>query len=250
MHTKLSSINHIGTLIAIGLAGFVFPSPVAQTYAQVPNPCQSDCFGDNPNYSYPSDAEQEECLQFGQRDARHDVAQDSLVEKFWGLPQPWHEVYARFMRERYEVHVDFVAADLVCERETSYWSGYNSISVREMERRFGQAIDDSTFAEAQRWWYDRMPGMKPLNRDSVLVGERLRRIAKEADAEGRVVVRFVITGKGGVTEAEVHPSFSLGSKLDSAAVHLVRELRFEPAELPAEAIKPRVSYPVDFKVND
>lgn len=212
--------------------------------AQLPPPCEMGCHSKPDSlYEYPSKAEQRECRRLGKRDARQDIARDSLVHKFWGLPQSWDEVYARFMEKRYGVTVDFVAADLVCERATSYWNGYNSVSISEIESRFGEGVIDSTYQDAKEHY----PSRDPLNYE-VLKTARYTTEARRDSVEGRVFIQFGVLPSGIPCELEVIRG--LGHGLDEEALEVVRKLRFEAAEdIERDTILWRMTVPVIFSLS-
>ena len=201
------------------LIGICLLAPAAE--AQLPPSCALNCWNKADSlYQFPSKAEQRECQRLGRRDAHRHVARDSLVHKVWGHPLPWSEVYPLLMDERYGVTVEFVAADLVCKRATSYWNGYNDVSVSEIENRFGEGIIDSTREHAREIFPDQ----------SMLNPEVLRNVQHTAEArrdsvEGLVIVSFDVTASGFPENLKIQQG--LGHGLDEKALDAVRRLRFQ-----------------------
>ena len=70
----------------------------------------------------------------------------------YGLPFPWDGEYARLLRERYGVKVNYVAGCVVTQDLVWYVDGYNSISEPRIRKRFGKDIFAECAADAQAGW--------------------------------------------------------------------------------------------------
>jgi hypothetical protein len=69
-----------------------------------------------------------------------------------GLPAPWEWDFARLLEERYGVQLNRVAGCNVPHSLRSYITGYNSVSVRLLEEKFGKDIFPECAAEARVMW--------------------------------------------------------------------------------------------------
>lgn len=71
---------------------------------------------------------------------------------------------------------------------------------------------------------------------------------KEAGIQGRVIVQFIVTRNGEVTQAEVLQG--IGGGCDQAALQAVRALTFEPGRQRGQAVNVRYSLPILFQLDD
>lgn len=205
-----------GFLVLIGVC---LLAPAAS--AQLPPSCEMSCWSKPDSlYQFPSKTEQRECRRLGKRDARRDVERDSLVHKVWGHPLPWSEAYPRLMKKRYGVTVEFVAADVVCKRATSYWNGYNDVSTSEIESRFGECVIDSTREHAREIF----PDQRMVNPE-VFKNVQHTAEARRDSVEGVVIVSFDVTASGVTKNLRIQQG--LGHGLDEKALDAVRRLRFQ-----------------------
>ena len=72
-------------------------------------------------------------------------------------------------------------------------------------------------------------------------------MAKRAGVEGRVIVQFVVSPQGNVTQPTVISG--KGAGLDKEAVRCVRQLKFKPGKQRGEAVPVKFSLPVNFTLN-
>ena len=70
--------------------------------------------------------------------------------------------------------------------------------------------------------------------------------AKEAGAEGRVLVQFVVDEEGDVTDPEV--TRGVHEALDAEAVRVVETLRFRPGRQDGEPAKVKLTMPFTFRL--
>jgi TonB family protein len=179
----------------------------------------------------------------GQCDAKKDIESDSLRYKFYGLPDYRDGKYAEILKERYNIIIDFVAGDIVSPGENAYWTGYNNISINEIERRYSKGILDSIYHEAK----DYFPSLQPLNIE-ILEDVKYTEEALHDSIQGSVIIAFKILPSG--LPAFIRVLKGLGYGLDEEAIRVVGSLRFLPAKYEEGEESPYLSITVKFKLKD
>jgi hypothetical protein len=86
----------------------------------------------------------------GQLVAHIDVARGHLEIQMVGLASAYSPEFTRILNERYGVVINRVAGCVVGPGEVEYVGGYNSVSKREVGRRFGNDVFERVADEAQR----------------------------------------------------------------------------------------------------
>jgi hypothetical protein len=77
--------------------------------------------------------------------------------KVYGLPFAWDREYARLLRERYGVTVNFVAGCVVTRDLQHYADGYNAVSEARVRSRFGKDVFGECANEARGAWEQAHP---------------------------------------------------------------------------------------------
>jgi hypothetical protein len=72
--------------------------------------------------------------------------------KTYGLPMGWDGEYARLLREKYGVEVNWVAGCVVTRDLVEYVDGYNSVATARIEAEYGKDIFAECTEEARAAW--------------------------------------------------------------------------------------------------
>jgi len=86
----------------------------------------------------------------GQLVAHFDVARGHYQILSLGLPFPGHSEFARILRQRYGIEDRVVAGCLVSPPLLAYAEGYNRVSMKAANRKFGRDVFKESFTDAMR----------------------------------------------------------------------------------------------------
>lgn len=91
----------------------------------------------------------------GRSQARNDLSAGILAIEDAALI-PGHERWdGQVLRERYQIEIRTIAGQVVDERSIGHQAGYNSVSIREIDRRFGWDRVQAARGEALQERYER-----------------------------------------------------------------------------------------------
>lgn len=102
-----------------------------------------------------------------------------------------------------------------------------------------EELKDKVFTAVEEM--PRYPGGEVALMETVMKGLKY----PSTDAQGRVIVRFVVTSAG--TVGEVNVVKSLSPELDQAAIDAVKPLRFEPGKMNGKPVNVLYTLPITFK---
>ena len=160
----------------------------------------------------------------GMEEAKLDLKNNIIKYKFWGLPQESDTIFEEILKEKYDIKLDFVGADLVHQEELAEWNGYNKIIKEYILKKYKKDVIQESYQIA----IESIPGIQILNRDSVLSLLEIPESAKRNKIEGNVLVKFKINKYGKVINPKVVKS--LGYGCDKEALRLIKLFRFRSAE--------------------
>jgi hypothetical protein len=90
----------------------------------------------------------------GGAEATHDLQNGRLAIETYGLPMP--QEYAQILRARYDIEVRPIAGDTdVTAKVIGHKQGYNEVSEREINRRFGDGVIEQAAEEALKHWREK-----------------------------------------------------------------------------------------------
>jgi len=89
---------------------------------------------------------------YGQLAADYDITQGHYEQLTYGLPVRWHQEYVRLLRERYGIEAHAIAGCVVTRPLIAYAAGYNKVSMKAANRKFGRDIFRESANEAGRNW--------------------------------------------------------------------------------------------------
>jgi hypothetical protein len=92
----------------------------------------------------------ESAYQKGRADAENDLKNNRLTLESFGLPAPYFGEYTRLLRERYHLELRQVAGCVPDGRIIGHARGYNEVSMKEIERRYGKDILEQAGSEANK----------------------------------------------------------------------------------------------------
>ena len=82
----------------------------------------------------------------GQVDARADVAKGILKIKYWGMRQYYG--IEKLFKEKYNIELENVAVCFVSLQDDEYIRGYNSISQKAIQDKYGKDFFEKAYQEA------------------------------------------------------------------------------------------------------
>jgi hypothetical protein len=86
----------------------------------------------------------------GQIVARLDLERGHYIVLALGLPAAWRSNAAQLLRERYGIEMRVVAGCVVTEPLLAYVDGYNEVSTKAANQKFGHDVFQESMAEAAR----------------------------------------------------------------------------------------------------
>jgi hypothetical protein len=89
---------------------------------------------------------------FGKYEARVDIAHGRYKEFAWGLPFRGADVYARLLRERYDIEFHYVDYCTAPKSMRDYAEAYDEVSSAAVKRKFGRDVFQETYGEAVKNW--------------------------------------------------------------------------------------------------
>ena len=88
----------------------------------------------------------------GQLVARFDVGRGHYEVLMVGLPVEWRPEYVRLLRERHGIEDRVVAGCIVSRSLSAYVEGYNGVSMRAANHKFGHDVFRESAVDASRHW--------------------------------------------------------------------------------------------------
>ena len=89
--------------------------------------------------------------------ASFDLARGHYEVLGFGLPAPWFSEYTRLLRERYGIEERSVAGCIVYGSLVAYADGYNTVSMRAANYKFGRDVFQESNADARKSWETQQP---------------------------------------------------------------------------------------------
>lgn len=86
----------------------------------------------------------------GRADALRDLRRGTLAFERCGEPAPWHDTWARLLRERYHIEARWISGTAPDDETFAHSRAYNAIMEPEIARRCGPDVLERSFAEAKR----------------------------------------------------------------------------------------------------
>jgi hypothetical protein len=97
----------------------------------------------------------------GQLAAHVDVERGHYKILTLGLAVSWRPEYTHLLRERYGVEERVVAGCFVSESLLAFAEGYNTVSMKAANRKFGHDVFEESAADARRIWKARQSTKQP-----------------------------------------------------------------------------------------
>lgn len=86
----------------------------------------------------------------GQADARRDIRHHHIAIASSvgpGYPSP---AFEKLLLHRYKIYILIVSTDEMTDEDYGYRTGYNDVSMPEIERRYGKGVLDRAHAESEK----------------------------------------------------------------------------------------------------
>ena len=90
--------------------------------------------------------EMAEAFKAGEADAKGDVAKGILKIKYWGMLQYYG--IEKLFKEKYNIELVNVSGYFVSMKEDQYIRGYNSVSKKAIQDKYGKDFFDKAYQEA------------------------------------------------------------------------------------------------------
>lgn len=91
----------------------------------------------------------------GRHAAVEDIRKGCLRLKIWGLPAPSSSIFRDLLVERYGVNTCRTAGCVVDTTQEAGWIGYNTVMLREIDRRFGKKALETAYRDAAKLFEER-----------------------------------------------------------------------------------------------
>lgn len=82
--------------------------------------------------------------------AERDLKAGRLALEIFGLPAPYFGEYAKLLLNRYHIELRQVAGCVIDEQIAGHAKGYNEVAMKEIERRYGKDMLETTRQEASK----------------------------------------------------------------------------------------------------
>lgn len=86
----------------------------------------------------------------GHDEAERDLKAGRLALEIFGLPAPYFGEYTKLLLERYHIEIRQVAGCVIDAQVSGHAKGYNEVAMKEIERRYGKDIFETTRQEASK----------------------------------------------------------------------------------------------------
>ncbi|MGI8668744.1 MAG: hypothetical protein ACR2J3_02735 [Aridibacter sp.] len=97
-----------------------------------------------------------EFYQKGKEEALEDIEANKLKLKVSGLKVRWFQEWRKILSDEFGVEIDVIAGCMVLDKDSDYAGGYNEISEKELEKRFGNDILEKTLEKAKSIWESKL----------------------------------------------------------------------------------------------